>query len=89
MISSPISFVLRCVICFFKVPPSLIDNLKVADPAVLAGKRHAIHPASFQLSTNYRSHGGIVDAATSVVSLITKLFPHSIDTLAKEQGMVR
>ncbi|KAG8869862.1 hypothetical protein FRB98_002112, partial [Tulasnella sp. 332] len=35
-----------------------------------------------------KCHGGIVNAATSVVSLITKLFPHSIDALAPESGMV-
>ncbi|KAG8943056.1 hypothetical protein FRC03_002687 [Tulasnella sp. 419] len=63
-------------------------RLETNDELVLAGKRSPIHPAFFQLITNYRSHGGIVNAATSVVSLITKLFPHSIDSLAKEQGMV-
>lgn len=50
--------------------------------------RQAVHPAFFQLSVSYRSHGGIVNPATSVVSLITKLLPHSIDTLAPERGMV-
>ncbi|KAG8877563.1 hypothetical protein FRB98_006659 [Tulasnella sp. 332] len=63
-------------------------RLEEADQMVREKKRQAIHPAFFQLSVNYRSHGGIVNAATSVVSLITKLFPHSIDTLAPERGMV-
>ncbi|KAG8995801.1 hypothetical protein FRB94_008764 [Tulasnella sp. JGI-2019a] len=71
------------------------DDLKVylyrieeVDPMVKEGKRQAVHPAFFQLSVNYRSHGSIVNAATSVVSLITKLFPRSIDALAPERGMV-
>ncbi|KAG8982207.1 hypothetical protein FRB93_008303 [Tulasnella sp. JGI-2019a] len=63
-------------------------RIEEADLMVKEGKRQAVHPAFFQLSVNYRSHGGIVNAATSVVSLITKLFPHSIDALAPERGMV-
>ncbi|KAG8843814.1 hypothetical protein FRB96_003722 [Tulasnella sp. 330] len=63
-------------------------RLEEADQMVREKKRQAVHPAFFQLSVNYRSHGGIVNAATSVVSLITKLFPHSIDALAPERGMV-
>lgn len=51
------------------------------------GKRKAIHPALFQLAVNYRSHGGIVDCASSVVQLISELFPTSIDTLNKETGL--
>jgi hypothetical protein len=42
----------------------------------------------FQLTINYRSHGGIVNCAHSVVELITKFWPYSIDSLAQEQGVV-
>ncbi|KAI0089815.1 hypothetical protein BDY19DRAFT_86920 [Irpex rosettiformis] len=45
-------------------------------------------PAAFQLTTNYRSHGGIVNAAHSIVQLITKLWPHAIDVLSGERGIV-
>ncbi|GJE94213.1 hypothetical protein PsYK624_103810 [Phanerochaete sordida] len=45
-------------------------------------------PESFQLTVNYRSHGGIVRCAHSVVQLITKFWPHAIDTLAEEKGVV-
>ncbi|PSS06635.1 hypothetical protein PHLCEN_2v3591 [Hermanssonia centrifuga] len=45
-------------------------------------------PHSFQLTANYRSHGGIVSCAHSVVQLITKFWPHSIDILAEEKGII-
>ena len=45
-------------------------------------------PKSFQLTINYRSHGGIVRCAHSVVQLITKFWPHAIDTLSEERGIV-
>ena len=37
---------------------------------------------------NYRSHGGIVACAHSVVKLITIFWPHAIDVLAEEKGIV-
>ena len=37
-----------------------------------------------QLTTNYRSHGMILDLANSVVNLIEALFPFSIDKLKRE-----
>ncbi|TCD62368.1 hypothetical protein EIP91_006977 [Steccherinum ochraceum] len=45
-------------------------------------------PETFQLITNYRSHNGIVGCAHSVVALITEFWPHAIDTLAEEKGIV-
>ena len=45
-------------------------------------------PKSFQLITNYRSHHGIVGCAQSVVALITEFWPHAIDVLAEERGIV-
>ncbi|KAL0571720.1 hypothetical protein V5O48_010244, partial [Marasmius crinis-equi] len=42
----------------------------------------------FQLAVNYRSHAGIVDCAHSIVDLIHRFWPGSIDALAREQGMV-
>jgi hypothetical protein len=35
-----------------------------------------------------RSHGGIVNCAHSVIQLITQFWPHVIDNLAQEQGIV-
>jgi hypothetical protein len=43
---------------------------------------------SFQLTVNYRSHGGIVDCASSIISVITDLFPYSIDAMGRESGIV-
>ena len=43
---------------------------------------------TFQLTVNYRSHGGIVNAAHSVIQLITKFWPNSIDHLPQEKGVV-
>lgn len=45
-------------------------------------------PEEFQLTVNYRSHGGIVGCAHSVVQLITRFWPHAIDSLAEEKGLV-
>jgi hypothetical protein len=45
-------------------------------------------PKSFQLVTNFRSHGGIVRCAHSVVVLITKFWPYAIDILPEEKGIV-
>jgi hypothetical protein len=51
-------------------------------------KRAAVHPKAFTLSINYRSHGGIINCAHSVVKLLTELWPDSIDALDREQGLV-
>ena len=45
-------------------------------------------PRTFQLAINYRSHGGIVHCAHSVIELITRFWPYAIDVLAREQGVV-
>lgn len=42
----------------------------------------------FELVTNYRSHNGIVGCAHSVVALIMEFWPHAIDKLAEEKGIV-
>lgn len=42
----------------------------------------------FHLTTNYRSHAGIVDCAHSLVELLTKYWPDSVDHLPPEQGQV-
>ncbi|QRV93432.1 UvrD-like helicase carboxy-terminal domain protein [Ceratobasidium sp. AG-Ba] len=63
-------------------------RLEEQDDAVRCGKRNPIHPTLFHLAVNYRSHGGIVDCASSVVQLISDLFPYSIDKLNKETGLI-
>ncbi|KAI0089831.1 hypothetical protein BDY19DRAFT_992789 [Irpex rosettiformis] len=45
-------------------------------------------PREFQLAANFRSHGGIVNAAHSIVKLITKFWPNAIDTLSEERAEV-
>ncbi|TFK38654.1 hypothetical protein BDQ12DRAFT_96280 [Crucibulum laeve] len=45
-------------------------------------------PRTFQLAVNYRSHAGIVNCAHSVIDLITRFWPYSIDKLARERGIV-
>src|ERR1700759_3201276 len=45
-------------------------------------------PRTFQLAINYRSHGGIVHCAHSVIELITQFWPYAINVLAREQGVV-
>lgn len=60
-----------------------------SDPVVLKGKRKAVNPVLFDLSVNYRSHGGIINMAGSLVKLLERFFPNSIDNLAKETARVR
>jgi hypothetical protein len=42
----------------------------------------------FHLTKNYRSHGGIVRCAQSVIELITNFWPNAIDILSREVGVV-
>lgn len=51
--------------------------------------RQLVEPTLFELSVNYRSHGGIVDAAAYIVSLLNRFFPYSIDRLSRETAKVR
>jgi hypothetical protein len=45
-------------------------------------------PAMFQLAINHRSHSGIVNCAHSVIELITRFWPNTIDDLQQEKGAV-
>ncbi|KAI6165390.1 hypothetical protein EDD17DRAFT_225914 [Pisolithus thermaeus] len=51
-------------------------------------ERTITQPQSFQLAINYRSHGGIVNCAHSVIELISHFWPNSIDHLQPEHGIV-
>lgn len=62
--------------------------MQTLHPHVLAKLRAAIHPATFQLLVNYRSHGGIVDCAASLIELLASKFPGSIDKLQRETALV-
>ncbi|KAI9510704.1 hypothetical protein F5148DRAFT_976352 [Russula earlei] len=45
-------------------------------------------PKSFQLVTNFRSHGGIVRCAHSIIVLISRFWPYAIDILPEEKGII-
>ncbi|PCH33059.1 hypothetical protein WOLCODRAFT_14494 [Wolfiporia cocos MD-104 SS10] len=45
-------------------------------------------PKQFQLTINYRSHAGIVNCAQTIIDLIRKFWPNTIDQLARERGRV-
>ncbi|RXW14817.1 hypothetical protein EST38_g11041 [Candolleomyces aberdarensis] len=45
-------------------------------------------PRTFQLSMNYRSHGGIVRCAATVIMLMTYFWPSAIDSFTPEQAIV-
>ncbi|KAL4242837.1 hypothetical protein ABKN59_011431 [Abortiporus biennis] len=45
-------------------------------------------PRTFELTVNYRSHGGIMGCANSVIKLITQFWPDAIDNMAEEKGVV-
>ncbi|CAG8547507.1 18433_t:CDS:10 [Acaulospora morrowiae] len=48
----------------------------------------SIKSKMFELNTNYRSHNGIIQLASSVIDLIKRFFPDSIDHLSRERGEV-
>src|ERR1051325_6860441 len=50
--------------------------------------RNIIEPKQFELNVNYRSHNGILQIASSVISLIRRFFPDSIDPLSPERSEV-
>ena len=54
----------------------MIQDRSIADPMV------------FQLAINYRSHGGIVNCAHSVIERIMHFWPDAIDSLQPERGVV-
>ncbi|KAF8962917.1 hypothetical protein BDZ97DRAFT_1759046 [Flammula alnicola] len=45
-------------------------------------------PKKLTLTTNYRSHAGIVNVARSIVDIITRFWPDSVDKLDPERGTV-
>ncbi|GBB94135.1 hypothetical protein RclHR1_00230013 [Rhizophagus clarus] len=47
-----------------------------------------LKPKIFELNVNYRSHNGILKLAASVVKLIERFFPNSIDQLPPERSEV-
>ncbi|KAI9462689.1 hypothetical protein HD554DRAFT_2288449 [Boletus coccyginus] len=51
--------------------------------------RSVIDPAAFQLAINYRSHGGIVNCAHTVIERIIRFWPDAIDVLQPERGIVQ
>ncbi|KAF8588487.1 hypothetical protein K439DRAFT_1335105 [Ramaria rubella] len=67
---------------------AFVHRMEVSDLQLLATRRRPVQPTPFQLDINYRSHAGVVNCAHSVIELITKFWPHSIDSLAKECGIV-
>ncbi|CAG8616353.1 9660_t:CDS:10, partial [Ambispora leptoticha] len=50
--------------------------------------RGPIKPNQFELNINYRSHNGILRLAASIIKLIRRFFPESIDHLSSERGEV-
>ncbi|KIO30541.1 hypothetical protein M407DRAFT_20429 [Tulasnella calospora MUT 4182] len=67
---------------------AFLYRLEREDAHVKRGGRPPIDPRFFQLSTNYRSHSGIVKAAAFIVDLLNSYFQHSIDSLAPEVANV-
>ncbi|KAF9229832.1 hypothetical protein BS17DRAFT_744362 [Gyrodon lividus] len=54
----------------------------------LIQERSITDPTVFQLAVNYRSHGGIVNCAHTVIERITRFWPDAIDGLQPEHGIV-
>ena len=62
----------------------LQESLRQQSAGVIASRS----PQSFQLVTNFRSHGGIVKCAHSIIALIMRFWPYMIDVLPQEKGIV-
>ncbi|KAI0668726.1 hypothetical protein C8Q78DRAFT_979481 [Trametes maxima] len=56
-------------------------------PSLSSSTHPPLDPMMFHLTANYRSHAGIVDCAASIVELITRFWPDSVDALPQEKGM--
>ncbi|EKM60420.1 uncharacterized protein PHACADRAFT_179724 [Phanerochaete carnosa HHB-10118-sp] len=54
----------------------------------LENETNVHNPMYSQLSRNFRSHSGIVQAAQTVLEPISQLWPHTIDILEEEKGMI-
>ncbi|KIK18633.1 hypothetical protein PISMIDRAFT_109068 [Pisolithus microcarpus 441] len=67
---------------------AFLYRTEVDQASHIVRERAVTRPASFQLAINYRSHGGIVNCAHSVIELISHFWPHSIDSLQPERGIV-
>ncbi|KAI9566690.1 hypothetical protein HD554DRAFT_2315329 [Boletus coccyginus] len=50
--------------------------------------RSVTDPTPFQLTVNYRSHGGIAKCAHTVIERITRFWPNAIDGLQREKGTI-
>ncbi|KDR84732.1 hypothetical protein GALMADRAFT_260438 [Galerina marginata CBS 339.88] len=61
---------------------------KRREDSLLASSSIQEPPRTFQLAINFRSHGGIVQCAHSVIELITGFWPYAIDVLSRERGVV-
>ncbi|KAG8893340.1 hypothetical protein FRB99_002039 [Tulasnella sp. 403] len=72
----------------FKDLEMSLQRMEMADPLVKARVRTPVTPQFFELSTNYRSHDGIVQAAKFLVDLLTLFFPNSLDVLTPESAKV-
>ncbi|KAI5983593.1 hypothetical protein EDD15DRAFT_2487286 [Pisolithus albus] len=67
---------------------AFIYRIEVNHTSHIVRERAVSPPETFQLAINYRSHGGIVNCAHSVIKLISHFWPNSIDYLQPEHGIV-
>ncbi|KAG8798430.1 hypothetical protein FRC17_007467, partial [Serendipita sp. 399] len=72
----------------FSTLTGFLHRLEFKDPNVVSQFRRPVRPKHFSLLVNYRSHGGIVNCAHSIVRLLVALWPDSIDALEQERGLV-
>ncbi|KAG8997000.1 hypothetical protein FRB90_012598 [Tulasnella sp. 427] len=67
---------------------AFLFRLEKENELVKRGYRKLVNPQFFQLSTNYRSHSGIVKSAAFLVQLLISYFGHCIDALTPEASLV-
>ncbi len=88
-ISSGVAFRFADIRSLFYQQQQLLLRLSAGTDAGSTGEQQLVIgvPRLHQLTQNYRSHSGILDVAASVVSLISHLFPNSIDRLERDRGL--
>jgi hypothetical protein len=63
------------------------DDIRSVGYHIADGDRRLIPDKPQKVNVNFRSHAGILNAASSVLSMMFKSFPHSAKELGKDDGL--
>ncbi|KAL4064739.1 hypothetical protein V8B97DRAFT_2075905 [Scleroderma yunnanense] len=74
--------------CSFRFEDLKAFMYRIEEDPAMGIEKTRMKPATFQLTTNYRSHSGIVNCAQAVIDLIVRFWPHTIDILQRERSVI-